>query len=315
MPTLSNYRYFVEIAKDMNLETTANRLFVSHQGLSGHLRRLEKHYGVKIVKRVPKFQLTEDGRWLLKEAKKILAVEDNIISYFGQKRDMISGHIKLACSFFRVRNQITSAITQFNDIYPNVEVEIIDDNVTDIETLALRENADILLSNKKITSPKFDYRPLLKNYCYMVAGRKLLRKKFGEALEAFLEQSGDGIELLEFLDGECLSRPDVGDSRWWVFDYYPELASLPRSETAGHNTPDIILSKCKSGQHILVVTQLYVDNVKQVYSEAFLKGLFFIPILKDGSKIYMQEWLGWRSSDLPEYCKEFLQIIENVVNN
>ena len=46
MDTLSLY-YFSELAKDLHITRTANRLFISQQTLSNHIMRLEEYYGVK----------------------------------------------------------------------------------------------------------------------------------------------------------------------------------------------------------------------------------------------------------------------------
>ena len=52
MDTLSLY-YFSELAKDLHITRTANRLFISQQTLSNHIMRLEEYYGVKLLNRKP----------------------------------------------------------------------------------------------------------------------------------------------------------------------------------------------------------------------------------------------------------------------
>ena len=57
MDTLSLY-YFSELAKDLHITRTANRLFISQQTLSNHIMRLEEYYGVKLLNRKPSLSLT-----------------------------------------------------------------------------------------------------------------------------------------------------------------------------------------------------------------------------------------------------------------
>ena len=63
MDTLSLY-YFSELAKDLHITRTANRLFISQQTLSNHIMRLEEYYGVKLLNRKPSLSLTYAGEYV-----------------------------------------------------------------------------------------------------------------------------------------------------------------------------------------------------------------------------------------------------------
>ena len=68
MDTLSLY-YFSELAKDLHITRTANRLFISQQTLSNHIMRLEEYYGVKLLNRKPSLSLTYAGEYVLSFAE------------------------------------------------------------------------------------------------------------------------------------------------------------------------------------------------------------------------------------------------------
>ena len=46
---LNSLQYFYEVSKDLHITNTARRLYISQQRLSGHIQRLEKYYGVKLI--------------------------------------------------------------------------------------------------------------------------------------------------------------------------------------------------------------------------------------------------------------------------
>ena len=48
---ITSLYYFSELAKDLHMTRTANRLFISQQTLSNHIQRLEEYYGVKLLYR------------------------------------------------------------------------------------------------------------------------------------------------------------------------------------------------------------------------------------------------------------------------
>ena len=75
---LLSLRYFVEVAKDLHITRTANRLYISQQSLSNHIQRLEKHYGVQLLKRKPTLQLTLAGEELLRFAEAMIQENANL---------------------------------------------------------------------------------------------------------------------------------------------------------------------------------------------------------------------------------------------
>ena len=50
MNLLSLY-YFVELAKELHVTNTAQKLYISQQNLSQHIQRLEQYYGVPLFHR------------------------------------------------------------------------------------------------------------------------------------------------------------------------------------------------------------------------------------------------------------------------
>ena len=64
MDLISLY-YFSELAKDLHMTRTANRLFISQQTLSNHIQRLEEYYGTKLFHRKPALSLTTAGEFVL----------------------------------------------------------------------------------------------------------------------------------------------------------------------------------------------------------------------------------------------------------
>ena len=94
--TIQNLVTFIEITKDMNLCTTAERLFTTQQSLSGHIRRLEKHYGVSLFKRSPRLSLTKAGKSLLREATVITEAENRLKTEFSAIKHREERNIRIA---------------------------------------------------------------------------------------------------------------------------------------------------------------------------------------------------------------------------
>ena len=62
---ITSLYYFSELAKDLHMTRTANRLFISQQTLSNHILRLEEYYGTQLFYRNPSLSLTSAGEFVL----------------------------------------------------------------------------------------------------------------------------------------------------------------------------------------------------------------------------------------------------------
>ena len=55
---------FIALAEEKNFTRAAEKIFMSQQGLSDHIRRLEQEYNTVLVTRKPSIELTGSGRAL-----------------------------------------------------------------------------------------------------------------------------------------------------------------------------------------------------------------------------------------------------------
>ena len=58
---LEEFNVFLTVVEEMNFTRAAERLYITQQALSGHIRRLEEHYGVTLFRRRPTLKLTAEG--------------------------------------------------------------------------------------------------------------------------------------------------------------------------------------------------------------------------------------------------------------
>ena len=82
---------FLEVAKDLNMTTAAQRLYISQQTLSFQIQRLELYYGVKLFERQPKLQLTYAGKQLVEGAGVIIKENESLINSFSDISSKHSG--------------------------------------------------------------------------------------------------------------------------------------------------------------------------------------------------------------------------------
>ena len=71
-------KYFIVVAEELNMGRAAQKLFVSHQNISQHIRNLEKQYGTQLIIRKPRLQLTSAGRELAETLNNVQVLENRL---------------------------------------------------------------------------------------------------------------------------------------------------------------------------------------------------------------------------------------------
>lgn len=122
---LRHLRYFVTIAEEQNLTRAAARLHIAQPPLSVQLRKLETEVGAALVHRTARgIQLTEAGRILLDEARRIL---HEVEQAARMTREAGSGLVgRLALGFIPSASNLVlpPILRRFKSEYPEVSLHL-----------------------------------------------------------------------------------------------------------------------------------------------------------------------------------------------
>ena len=75
---LISLRYFVAVAESGSISQAARSLYTSQQVVSDHIRRLEEHYGTRLLERTRPVTLTQPGELLLETARLVLSTMEHL---------------------------------------------------------------------------------------------------------------------------------------------------------------------------------------------------------------------------------------------
>ena len=113
---------FLEVAKDLNMTSAAQRLYISQQTLSFQIQRLELYYGVKLFERQPKLQLTYAGKQLLEGAKLIIKENESLINGFSDISSKHSGLLRIGIPAYRAAECFPMVLPDFHKRWPNISM-------------------------------------------------------------------------------------------------------------------------------------------------------------------------------------------------
>ena len=150
-------------------------LNIGRSTISRHLTDLELRLGVKLCDRGPGgFALTPEGEQILDASSRLLAAINSFQASVDEVHKRLSGQISIALFDKTVSNpraRLADAIAAFDDIAPEVVIELHKEPVNIIESELLSGRFDLAIIPTHRQSSSLDYFPLYAEQMYLYCGR------------------------------------------------------------------------------------------------------------------------------------------------
>lgn len=192
---LSDLKYFVAVADELNFSTAAEKLFISQQALSKHIAQVESHCGMPLFIRRPHVQLTQAGEILYQYATKLLVIDAEMNIALEDNRLLHRGRLSVGMSYARSRTLLPLVLPRFLSLYPDIDFNLTVDKADTMLTKLHSHDIDLFLGYNSTMQPAFESIDLGEDCLYMIIPRSLL-------LGATVEQP----KTLEELDLSALNH-------------------------------------------------------------------------------------------------------------
>lgn len=132
--TLRHLRYFIATAESDKIQVAAERVHMSPSAVANAIRNLEDILGVRLFDRHRTgVHLTYDGHRFLDDARSILRLLNDSIFEFQNKTTHVGGALVLGASVAVIGYFLSVPLSQFERIYPNVKVRLVENARSDLE--------------------------------------------------------------------------------------------------------------------------------------------------------------------------------------
>jgi DNA-binding transcriptional LysR family regulator len=122
---LRQLTHFVAVAEEHHFTRAARRLHIVQSGLSASIRALERELGAPLFTRsTRRVELTEAGRVLLTEARRVLAAAEAARDAVAAVQGLLRGRLRIGIMQSMSGLRLAQVLADFHAAHPGVEIEL-----------------------------------------------------------------------------------------------------------------------------------------------------------------------------------------------
>ena len=167
--------YYLAVVEAQSISRAAERLYLSQQNLSNHIKRLEGRYGV-LFQRRPVFRLTPAGRVLYDTARRMQVLEQGLEEQLRELREGEGGRLRLGIHAARARMVLPRVLERYRPRFPRVRLELSDRDTEVHEEMLARGEMDLFFGVDAQRREDFTYFHLQDEPIYFAASRLQLER-------------------------------------------------------------------------------------------------------------------------------------------
>lgn len=296
--------YVITVAKYQNITKSAQALYISQPSLSKYIKNLEHNLGIKLFNKLGnRFVLTYAGECYVEKAKDILILKDQLDSQLNDILKSDKGKLNIAFPLTRGSYMVPATIPPFVKQYPNVEINLLESHSSNLEGLLLSGEADIAILNSPINNPDLDYEVLDYEEVLLVVSKNNSLANSGHKINGCkynwidLEQFKDHRFILQFPDQRTgqIAEKIFKESRFKPNEVFRTRSLESSVRLAASNFGVCFISE----NHL---KHMNLNNKPNYFSVGNPRtGFELVVAYRKGSY-------------LPNYVKEYIQIVKKVIS-
>lgn len=162
MESTSIAQYIRTVARLRNISAAAEELGVTQPALSARIKKLEQQLGAAVFDRsTTPLSVTEVGEAYLACQDSIESLNRELARKITQLRNLEAGRLVIGGATFFNITYLPKAVARFSQLYPGIEVKIVDDTVPNLTEAALRGEIDLFITPYASSNSGLSYQEFL----------------------------------------------------------------------------------------------------------------------------------------------------------
>ena len=252
-------KLFLILAEELNFRRAAARAFLSQQGLSDHIRRLEECYGTPLFYRRPRVSLTPAGEAVQRTLQRVKNLESGLEAELAELEEGAAGTLRLGTNYARARLIIPLFFVQYHARYPKVRVELVPGETSAMERMLENGELDGFLGVNTALRPGMKSVPLARESIYLIASVSYLKKYLGQEKEA-IAGLRSGIDLKHF-QGLPFAMNYGKSTAFQLIDQHLVTNGVTIDNLLSVSDYNVLEEACRTGYVASFCPQIFLPNI------------------------------------------------------
>lgn len=300
---LRSIEYFLTTVEEMHVTNAAERLFISQQALSSHIKRLEDEYHVQLFERRPALHLTLEGEQMAFYGKQILEAEAKMRAAFSDISQNCRGVLNVGISRLRGNVFFPLIWNFYHSSHPNISIELVDGNSNTLDELLQTGKIDLYIGIDVPSNANLQRIELAREKIHCCFSQSLLEQYYPDQWKDLLSEFQDGVDLTKIINMPFITlRPGnrLRKSIDLFFSHYLKPQFIFECDQQ-----DLVYQLSKSGAGAGLLSPVIFYQRK--YEKGGLTPPFYVfPVINEISEntvclVYRKDY------PLPQYALDFIQ--------
>ena len=309
---IKSIEYFLITAEELNFTRAAERLYISQQALSSHIKRLEEEYHVQLFARKPSLHLTPEGEQMVFYGKQILDSDKKMLAAFSDISTNCRGTLKVGISRLRSKVFFPDIWKYYHSSHENISIELINGNSAYLDDLLQAGKLDLYLGINIPNAPNQHRIVLAQEVIHCCFSKELLMQYYPNVWQnivADFQQNGASFNRIADLPFGTVRRGNkLRDELELCFSRSWKLNLIFESEQQ-----DLIYQFSKNGAFSGLLSPATFYQFREELQN--LEGEFFIFPLRDHVQKSIFSLVYRKDYPLPRYASDFVQVASMVIRN
>ncbi|UQS84942.1 LysR family transcriptional regulator [Apilactobacillus apisilvae] len=260
------YRALVTVMNEGSFHHAAQLLEVTPSAISHSIDKLEKKLGFSLlIRNRAGVKLTEAGKLILPTIQEILNNENRLMQEAANIKGLTSGTVKMGAFSSVCINWIPSIVHQFNELYPDIKIEVTQSSFNNITAQAHQGNIDLGFTCQPINE-KLVRVLLVKDQIYCVTPK------------SFIPKNGHSITIEDIKNEHfILQKSDYdGDTKEVLDKYQVKTNSIQFSID-----DQSIIAMVDAGLGMGILPKLALENINgnvsaYPFDKAYYRSIFLV---------------------------------------
>ncbi len=300
---------FLLAAQELNFTRAAQKAFVTPQCLSDHIERLEEQYQVTLFQRRPRLQLTAEGETMVRYLTRIQALEDSMSNELADISGGVRGSIRLGMPTTRGITIVPRVVPQFQQQFPNVDVQIYLNDTRTLERLLLDGELDLFLGVDANQHPLFHKELVGQEPLYLVISQRSMRmcypNDWRERTRRFLRQGAD----LSLLQNAPLIQGHSSSTTTDLVQKFLLQHNIDTQFPIRVSDFDALVELCRTGRYMTICARAQLHRLIQSDQENMGEDFVYAFRVRGWDRRMDVELVTHRDSRPLKYMEQFQQML------